>query len=228
MGRDQTYRSVAQAHKWTGMRDWIAEYVKGCATCQQNKPITHLRKTPLYRIPVPPEAMPFQVIALDLITQLPPCDGFDAILTIVDHGCSRAAVFIPCATSVTGEGIAELYFKNVYQWFGLPNKIISDRDPRFTSHFAKALCTQLGIDQNVSTAFHPQTDGLTERKNQWVEQFLRMITMHQQNDWARWLPLATAVHNRAVNATTEVPPSEALLGYLPRLDYRLDTPTMNP
>ena len=122
LGRDQTYRSVAQTHKWTGMRDWIAEYVKGCATCQQNKPITHPRKTPLYRIPVPPEAMPFQVIALDLITQLPPCDGFDAILTIVDHGCSRVAVFIPCTTSVTGEGIAELYFKNVYQWFGLPNK----------------------------------------------------------------------------------------------------------
>jgi hypothetical protein len=63
LGRDQTYRSVAQTHKWTGMRDWIAEYVKGCATCQQNKPITHPRKTPLYRIPVPPEAMPFQVMS---------------------------------------------------------------------------------------------------------------------------------------------------------------------
>jgi transposase InsO family protein len=228
LGRDQTYNSVAKAHKWTGMRDWIAEYVKGCATCQQNKPITHPKKTPLYRIPVPPEAMPFQVIALDLITQLPRCDGFDAILTVVDHGCSRAAIFIPCTTLITGEGVAELYFKNVYQWFGLPNKVISDRDPRFTSHFAKALCEQLGIDQNVSTAFHPQTDGLTERKNQWVKQFLRTITMHQQNDWAQWLPLATAVHNRAVNATTEVPPSEALLGYLPRLDYRMDEPSMNP
>jgi transposase InsO family protein len=154
------------------MRDWIAEYVKGCATCQQNKPITHPKKTPLYQIPVPPDAMPFQVIALDLITQLLCCEGFDAILTVVDHGCSRAAIFIPCTTSVTGEGIAELYFKNIYQWFGLPSKVISDRDPRFTSHFAKALCGQLGIDQNVSTAFHPQTDGLMERKNQWVEQFL--------------------------------------------------------
>jgi hypothetical protein len=126
LGRDQTYRSVAQAHKWTGMRDWITEYVKGCTTCQQNKPITHPKKTPLYRIPVPPDAMPFQVIALDLITQLLHCDGFDAILTVVDHGCSRAAIFIPCTTSVTGEGIAELYFKNIYQWFGLPNKVISD------------------------------------------------------------------------------------------------------
>ena len=161
--------------------------------------------------------MPFQVIALDLITQLLHCDGFDAILTIVDHGCSQAAIFVPCKTSVTGEGVVRL-----------PNKVISDQDLCFTSHFAKALCDQLGIDQNMSTVFHPQTDGLTERKNQWVEQFLRTITMHQQNDWARWLPLATAVHNRAVNATTKVPPSEVLLGYLPCLDYRLDVPTMNP
>ena len=88
LGQDQTYRSVAKTHKWTGMRGWIAEYVKGCAICQQNKPITHPRKTPLYQIPVPPEAMPFRVIALDLITQLPLCDVFDAILMIVDHRCS--------------------------------------------------------------------------------------------------------------------------------------------
>ena len=64
---------------------------------------------------------------------------YDAILTIVDHGCTRAAIFIPCSTSITGEGIANLYLNNVYQWFGLPRKMISDRDPRFTSHFAKAL-----------------------------------------------------------------------------------------
>ena len=179
----------------------------------------HPRKTPLYRIPVPEDAEPFKVIALDLITHLPLCDGFNAILTIVDHGCSRAAVFIPCKDAITGEGVADLYFENVYRWFGLPDKVISDRDPRFTSQFTKALCARLGIAQNVSTAFHPQTDGLTERKNQWVEQFLRTVTMHQQSDWARWLPLATAVHNHATNSTTKVPPSEALLGYLPQLDY---------
>ena len=80
----------------------------------------------------------------------------------------------------------------------------------------------------MSTAFHPQTDGLTERKNQWVEQFLRTITMHQQNDWAKWLPLATAVHNRATNSTIKAPPSEVLLGYLPRLDYRWGQETTIP
>ena len=228
LGRDQTYKEVAKHHRWPGMRSWIADYVRGCGVCQQNKPHTHPRKTPLYRIPVPQEANPFEIIALDLITHLPLCDGFDAILTIVDHGCSRAALFIPCKGTITGEGVADLYFDNVYRWFGLPVKVISDRDPRFTSRFPRALCARLGIAQNVSTAFHPQTDGLTERKNQWVEQFLRTITMHQQNDWAKWLPLATAVHNRATNSTTKTPPSEALLGYLPRLDYRWSQETTIP
>ena len=199
LGRDQTYAEVAKRHAWPGMRSWIADYVKGCGTCQQNKPHTHPRKTPLYRIPVPQEANPFEVIALDLITHLPLCDGFDAILTIVDHGCSRVAIFIPCKGTITGEGVADLYFDNVYRWFGLPAKVISDRDPRFTSRFSRALCARLGIAQNVSTAFHPQMDGLTERKNQWVEQFLRTITMHQQNDWAKWLPLATAVSLRVAS-----------------------------
>ena len=106
--------------------------------------------------------------------------------------------------------------------------MISDRDPRFTSHFAKALCNQLGIKQNISTAFHPQTDGLSERKNQWIEQFLRFLTMHQQDDWAQWLPITTAVHNNAVNALTKLAPTEALLGYLPRLDYRSLSASLNP
>jgi hypothetical protein len=76
-------------------------------------------------------------------------------------------------------------------------------------------------------AFHPQTDGLSERKNAWVEQYLRFLTSHQQDDWAHWLPIATAVHNRAVNATTKVAPIEAILGYKPRLSYHHPTETPN-
>ena len=155
---------------------------------------------------------------MDLITQLPKSDGADAILTIVDQGCTRAAVFLPCSTTITGEGVAKLYLENVYRWFGLPMKIISDRDPHFTSHFAKALCEKLQIKQNISTAFHPQTDGLSERKNQWIEQFLRLTTNAQQDKWKQWLPVATAVHNNNINATTKVTPAHALLGYLPTLD----------
>jgi hypothetical protein len=226
-GRDQTIQAVSAAFWWPGMNDWIANYVKGCATCQQNKNLTHQRRTPLFHIPAHRTAFPFQVIAMDLITQLPKSEGSDAILTIVDQGCTRAAVFIPCSTTVTGEGIAQLYLEHVYRWFGLPTKVISDRDPRFTSHFAKALCDKLHIEQNISTAFHPQTDGLSERKNQWIEQFLRLVAGAQQDDWKRWLPIATAVHNNHMNATTKVVPARALLGYLPNLNPLAPSITRN-
>jgi hypothetical protein len=148
-------------------------------------------------------------------------------LTIVDHGCSRAAIFLPCSTTITGEGIARLYLEHIYCWFGLPSTIISDRDPRFTSHFAQALKKKLAITQNLSTAFHPQTDGLSERKNQWVEQFLRTITSAQQDDWADWLPLATAVHNSWENATTKLTPMSVITGSQPRLGNDLGPPSNN-
>ena len=227
-GRDQTFWNLQDQYWWPGMRKWTAQYVKGCATCQQSKPVNHPRKTPLYRIPVPPDALPFQIVAMDLITQLPNSAGYDAILTIVDHGCSRAAIFLPCKTRISGEGIAALYLKNVYPWFGIPTKTITDRDPRFTSHFAKALCAQLGVRQNISTAYHPQTDGLSERKNQWVEQYLRLLTMNDQEQWAQWLPVATAVHNQVVNSSTGASPIETILGYKPPLDYRSSPATLNP
>jgi hypothetical protein len=92
---------------------------------------------------------------MDLITGLSRVCGKDTILTIVDHGYSRAAIFLPCATTITSPGIAALYLKNIYPWFGLPKKIIMDRDPRFTSHFGRALATHIGAQQNVSMAFHP-------------------------------------------------------------------------
>jgi len=145
---------------WPSMRTWLVDYVSGCATCQQNKILTHRQRTPIYRIPTTENALPFQHVSLDLITQLPKSQGHDAVLTIVDHGCTRAAVFLPCSTTVTGPGIAQLYLDNVYRWFGLPSKLISDHDTRFTSYFGKALALKLGITQNLSTAFHPQTNGL--------------------------------------------------------------------
>ena len=163
---------------------------------------------------------------MDLIMALLKSDGYDAILTIVDHGCSRAAIFLPCKTTITGEQVAQLYYEHIYRWFGLSLKMISDCNPQFTSNFAKALCARLGVQQNISSAFHPQTDGLSENKNQWIELFLRHLTSAQQDDWAKWLPIATATHNDYTNATTKVAPSKALLGYLPRLDF-LSPPSMN-
>jgi hypothetical protein len=184
---------------------------------QQNKNLTHQRHTPTYHIAPHPTANPFEEVAMDLITQLPKNGPHDAILTIVDHRCTRAALFLPCSTTITGEGIAELYLRNVYQWFGIPKKVFTDRDPRFTLHFATALCQRLKTKQNISTAYHPQTDGLSERKNQWVEQFLRFVTTAQQDNWSDWLPIASLVHNSRINATIKIAPLQALLGYLPQL-----------
>src|SRR6201985_2021700 len=113
---------------------------------------------------------------MDLITALPKDGPHDAILTIVDHGCSHTAVFLPRSTEITGPGIAQIYMDHVYQWFGLPLKVISDRDPRFTSHFGRALAQKLGVEQNLSSAFHAQMDRLSERKNHWIEQYLRHLT----------------------------------------------------
>jgi hypothetical protein len=177
------------------MNHWITQYVKGCATCQQNKILVHHTKTPLYQISTLEDARPFQQISMDLITGLPRVRGKDAILTIVDHRCSRAAIFLACATMITGMGIAVLYLKNVYPWFRLPKKVITDRDPWFTSHFGKALATCIGAHQNISTAFHPQTDRLSKRKNQWVEQYLRIVTSASPKDWMNWLSITSAVHN---------------------------------
>ena len=126
LGRDQTIWRVTALYWWPGLKEWVANYVKGCAPCQQNKILTHKQKTPLFHIPAHPTAFPFQVVAMDLITQLPESDGSNAILTIVDQGCIRAAVFLPCSTTITSEGVAKLYLENIYRWFGLLTKIILD------------------------------------------------------------------------------------------------------
>jgi RNase H-like domain found in reverse transcriptase/Integrase zinc binding domain len=214
--RDETIRCINREYFWPGAQGWITEYIKGCATCQQNKNLTHRIKTPIFQIPSTINAKPFSHIAMDLITGLPKSQGHDAILTIVDHGCSQAAIFLPCSMTITGTGITQLYLEHLFRWFGLPQKIISDRDPRFTLHFTRELTKGLGINQSLSTAFHPQTDGLSERTNQWVEQYLRLITANQ-NEWSKWLPMVTAIHNNNWNSTTGFAPNELFIGWEPPL-----------
>src|SRR6266478_4521410 len=108
-GRDETIKKVAQMYSWTGMHQWISDYVKGCANCQQNKILTHQKKIPLYRITTDKNALPFQQIAMDLIMGLPQQHGYNAIFSIVHLGCSRAAIFLPCTDTITGPGVTQLY-----------------------------------------------------------------------------------------------------------------------
>ena len=132
-GRDKTLKKIQEHYWWPGIKDWVAEYIKGCAVCHQSKILTHRKHAPLYCIPTE-ESMPlFQVVAMDMITGLPMQKGLDAILTIVDYGCSRAALFLPCSTHISGAGIAQLYLNHIYPWYGLPRKIISNRDPNWVT-----------------------------------------------------------------------------------------------
>ncbi len=97
------------------MCQWISDYVKGCSNCQQNKILTYQKKTPLYQITTKEGTLPFQQIAMDLITGLPQQEGYNAILTIIDHGCLQVAIFLSCSDTITGPSIAHLYLDHVYQ-----------------------------------------------------------------------------------------------------------------
>ena len=105
-GRDETLRKTQERYHWPNMKEWIANYVKGCAICQQNKILTHQTKTPMYHIPTEPNTCLFQHVAMDLITGLLSIQGKDMILMIVDQGCSHAAIFLACDTTIMGPSIA--------------------------------------------------------------------------------------------------------------------------
>jgi len=153
---------------------------------------------------------------MDLIVKLPKSQGNDLILTITDHDCTKAVILIPCNEEMNSEQLAKLYKDKAFPYTGILSKIISDRDVRLTSHFSKELCKQLDIQQNISTAYHPQTDGQSEKTNQHVETTLRIFMNYQQDDWAKWLPIVQYLINAQVSETTKFAPYELWMGYIPR------------
>jgi Integrase zinc binding domain len=127
-GITKTLATTGLHYWWPGMKDFITQYIKGCATCQMTKVNTHLSKPALFPITTDPTALPFQVIALDFVTDLPTSQGYDSILTVTDHDCSKASFLIPCNKTITAEETAELYARTIVPHYGLPTRIISDRD----------------------------------------------------------------------------------------------------
>jgi hypothetical protein len=226
-GISRTTDLVARYHWWPNLATEVQNYVKGCAECQRHKINTQARKAPLSPITPVREALPFQTIALDFIVKLPISNGYDSILTITDHDCSKAAIFIPCNETINAEGVARLYLRYVFPRYGLPTKIISDRDPRFTSKFMKELLHLIGATTNTSTAYHPRTDGQSERSNQFLGQFLRPWVNAQQDNWEPYLPIAEFAHNAWRNETTRQTPFSILMGYEPRADIS-NIPTSIP
>ena len=155
---------------------------------------------------------------MDFIVKLPESAGFNSILTIMDHDCTKMLIAIPCRETITAEGVAKLFLRQIFPRFGLPSKIISNRDPRFISKFMKQLCHLMGITQNISMAYHPQTDGQSERFNQWLEQYLCFWVDHQQTNWHHYLPLVEFMHNSWKNETIGQSLFEILMGYNPRAE----------
>jgi hypothetical protein len=128
-GISNTWHLIDRQYKGPRLCKFIEQYIKGCAKCQEAKPKTTLKCAPLIPFDMHVEQGPFQYVSMDLITDLPKSGKYDAILTIVDQGCSKATKFIPYMKSIDGEGTATLYFKHLFPWFGIPKRIISDRDP---------------------------------------------------------------------------------------------------
>jgi hypothetical protein len=218
-GISKTIQLTERLYWWPKMRLDITEYVKGCADCQQHKVNTQPTKAPLQPIYPKLEATPFETVALDFIVKLPVSQGYDLILTITDQGCTKAAIFIPCNKDITAEETAALYIKHVFAHFGLPTKVISDRDPCFMSKFIQAACKVMGINHAPSTAYHPRTDGQSERSNQWLETAIRFITDQKQRNWAPYLPIAQFAHNNWPSDTTRKSPFFLLMGFNPRADW---------
>jgi hypothetical protein len=207
-GISKTIQLTERLYWWPKMRLDITEYVKGCADCQRHKVNTRPTKAPLQPIYPKLEAAPFKTVALDFIVKLPVSQGYDSILTITDQGCTKAAIFIPCNEDITAEETAALYIKHVFAHFGLPTKVISDRDPRFMSKFIQAACKVTGINHAPSTAYHPRTDGQSERSNQWLETvtFFLHITVHITDyHWDRHPYFV--IHSPHAQTMTHTPPS---------------------
>jgi hypothetical protein len=218
-GISKTIQLAERNHWWPGMKQDITEYVKGCADCQCHKVNNQLTKAPLQPIYPKPEAMPFETVTLDFIVKLPVSQGFDSILTITDQGCIKVAIFIPCNEDITAEETATLYIKHVFAHFGLPTKVISDRDPQFMSKFMQAAFKVTGIKHSPSTAYHPRTDGQSEHSNQWLETAICFITDEKQKNWAPYLPVAQFAHNNWPSDTTRKSPFFLLMGFNPRADW---------
>lgn len=212
-GRWKTYELVSRNYWWPGMSVFVEKYVTGCNKCARTKNRNQQAHGLLQPNTVP--NAPWQIISCDLITQLPQSSGYDAILVVVDR-LTKQAHFVPTTSDVDAPGIAELFLSSVWKLHGTPREVISDRGPQFAAKFLRQVFKCLGIRSTLSTAYHPQTDGQTERVNQELEQYLRAFINYRQSDWASLLPMAEFAHNTRAHAATKSSPFQLVYGYEPQ------------
>ncbi|MCO5578620.1 hypothetical protein L7F22_032464 [Adiantum nelumboides] len=170
-GINKTYKILAAAYDWPQMKQDVVNYVKACHSCQTMKASRQLPQGLLQPLPIPNEH--WKSISMDFIVTLPKSSKDNTqILVIVDR-FSKMANFIPCRITASAPDIASLFIQHIFRIRGLPKSIVSDRDPKFTRHFWTSLFKSLGTNLLFSSAYHPQTDGQTERVNQILEEMLR-------------------------------------------------------
>src|SRR6185369_5885441 len=224
LGIDKTYESISRNFYWPKMIKDVKKYIGSCDTCQRNKGTNQQPAGLLQPLAIPNQR--WEQISMDFITQLPTTQqGHDAIFVVVDRLTKRAH-FIPTHTSVTAPEVATLFLNTIFKDHGIPRTIISDRDARFTSHFWKALFQKLGTKLAMSTAFHPQTDGQTERTNRTLEEMLRAYVSYKQNNWDKYLALAEFAYNNSKQTSTKFTPFELDAGQHPLTPITLTTKTL--
>jgi hypothetical protein len=215
VGRAKTLHNVRKNFWWPGMHRDVRRFVATCDSCQLVKPSNRLPVGLLQPLPVPGDT--WDSVSMDLIVSLPQtAAGFTAIAVFVDR-LSKMVRLAPCRDDTTAEQFAGLFVDHVFRSHGLPTQIVSDRDPRFTSKFWRALMDRLSISPAMSSAFHPQTDGNTERVNRVLEDMLRHYVDPAQSNWADLLPLVEFAINDSVHESVSNTPFVLNYGKRPRV-----------
>ncbi|GJT04833.1 putative reverse transcriptase domain-containing protein [Tanacetum coccineum] len=213
-GSEKIYQDMKKLYWWPNMKVDIASYVSKCLTYAKVK-AEHQRPSGLLVQPAIPE-WKWDKITMDFITKLPKSSqGFDTIWVIVDR-LTKSAHFLPIRENNPMDKLARLYLNRIVARHGIPVSIICDRDGRFTSNFWRSFQKALGTDLSMSTAYHSETDGQSERTIQTLEDMLRACVMDFRKDWVKHLPLAEFSYNNSYHASIKVAPYEALYG----LKYR--------
>jgi len=208
-GKWKTVELVTRNYWWPGVTRDVGKYVEGCDLCQRMKNRTEELVGKLKLSEVPQKT--WMHLTVDFITKLLVVVGKDAILVVCNR-LSKMTHFVATTEGTLAQGLARLFRDNVWKLHGLPESVVSDRGLQFAAELTKKLNRMLGIQTKLSTAFHPQTDGQTERMNQEVEQYLRFFIEHRQKDWPEWLAMAEFAINNKVHMVTKVSPFMANYG----------------
>jgi hypothetical protein len=213
----ETINKVKAHYYWPGMRTFIRKYVNACPDCHQFKINRNPTKPALQPIPGSETTRPFAQCSTDFITGLPPTEtGEDTIMVVVDHGLTKGVILIPTTEKgLSAQKTSRLFIENMFKRFGIPDKLISDRGVQFDSEFFQEFCKHLGMKSAMSTAYHPQTDGTTERFNQEIELYLSIYCISNPHSWASALPTLEFTHNSRPHADRKQSPFELMYGYAP-------------